>query len=90
MKVRMRVGMSGTYDGAPYPPVGELMELPEGLGHRFVEAGLAVYVNKALDDPDTPQPVVETEVELRPAVNSDVEVRPADLPRRGPGRPRRV
>ncbi len=54
MKVKMRVGITGTHNGVPYPPPGGVWEVPDALGAKLCAGGLA-------------EPVVEkdADVELR-------------------------
>jgi hypothetical protein len=51
MRVRMKVGLSGTRDGKDWPPVGGSVDLPDDEAAHLVTAGLAA--------PDDKQPPVE-------------------------------
>lgn len=93
MKVRMRVEMSGTLNGEPYPRLGEVGEVPDVVGEKLVASGLAVKAGAPLDDADRAarEGEHEDEVETRPAAVDEVEN--ATVPavtRRGPGRPRKT
>jgi len=78
MKVRMRIDMSGTYNGDPYPRAGAVVDLPDEVGAKLVAAGLAEPVkSKPAVESATAEP--ETETAVAPAVP----------PKRGPGRPRK-
>lgn len=67
MKVRMKVGMSGTRSGEDWPPLGGILEVDDEEGAQLCTAGLAV-------------PVVEDETEK--AVAPDAEKRD-DADKRG-------
>ncbi|MGP4048778.1 hypothetical protein [Streptomyces sp. 2A115] len=41
MRVRMKVALSGTRDGAPWPPVGGTADVPQGEAEHLLTAGLA-------------------------------------------------
>ena len=41
MRVCMKASLSGTRDGAPWPAVGETVDLPKDEAEHLVEAGLA-------------------------------------------------
>jgi len=88
MKVRMKVDISGTLNGAPYPARGEVGDLPEVVADKLVAAGLAARAGAPLDDAEhevkeaervAKEQVEEAEreaearVEERPAVKADVE-----------------
>lgn len=55
MKVRMKVGISGTHDGLDWPARGEVADVSDIEGADLCDRGLA-------------EPVVEDRVEKRPAV----------------------
>ena len=44
MKVRMSVALSGTRDGADWPPPGAQLDVPDDEGASLCAAGLAVPV----------------------------------------------
>ena len=55
MKVRMKVGVSGSRDGQPWPPIGETVDVPDAQGADLCAAGLAEPVadrkaEKAVDE----------------------------------------
>lgn len=41
MLVRLKVGMSGTRDGQPWPPRGSVVDLPDSEGAQYCAAGMA-------------------------------------------------
>lgn len=47
MKVRMKVGMSGTRNGEAWPKLGEVAELPTAEAAHYVAAGIAERVEDA-------------------------------------------
>lgn len=66
MKVRMKVGMSGTRNGEAWPKLGEVAELPTAEAAHYVAAGIAERVEVApvetatVPDPDvTAAPIPE-------------------------------
>lgn len=57
MKVRMKVYVSGSRNGEPWPGVGEIADMPDGEGAELCAAGLAApvadkgdKVEKAIDE----------------------------------------
>lgn len=54
MKVRMKVGVSGTHDGVDWPPRGGVADVSDAEGADLCDRGLA-------------EPVAEDRVEKRPA-----------------------
>lgn len=55
MKVKMKVEVSGTRDGQPWPKRGEVLELPDADGAQLCAGGLAEplpddHVEKAVPD----------------------------------------
>lgn len=42
MQVKLKVSISGTRDGAEWPPVGFPIDLPDGEAAQMIAAGLAV------------------------------------------------
>lgn len=59
MRVRMRVGISGTRNGRHWPRKGESIEVPEAEGAHLVASGMAVVDEgreTATDaEPETPE-----------------------------------
>lgn len=48
MQVKLLMGFNGLRaDGMPWPPVGTIMELPDGVAHGLIANGHAVAVNNA-------------------------------------------
>jgi len=54
MRVKLKVQLSGTRDGVPWPAVGSVVELPDDEAQSMVYAGTA----DALSDSDRPENVV--------------------------------
>ncbi|KAB8162925.1 hypothetical protein FH609_004140 [Streptomyces sp. 3MP-14] len=83
MRVRMKVQLSGTRNGRPWPGRGEGVELPEGEARKLLGAGMA--------EPETATPP-EPEVSAPPAAETSTppaaEERDPEPPKRGRGRPR--
>lgn len=44
MKVRMKVDMSGTHNGRPWPPRGGDIDLPDGIAAKLCASGQAIPV----------------------------------------------
>lgn len=57
MKVRMKVTISGTRDGQPWPERGAVVDLPAAEAEHLVAAGLA---EDAKDSQDSAKPAEET------------------------------
>lgn len=86
MRIRMKVEMSGTRNGEPWPKRGEVAELPTAEAAHLVGAGIAEQV------PDEP-PAVETATAPDAETSEPPETEDAAAPqtdeRRGRGRPRK-
>lgn len=86
MRIRMKVEMSGTRNGEPWPKRGEVAELPTAEAAHLVGAGIAEQV------PDE-VPVVETATAPEPEASAPPDAEDAAAPeteeRRGRGRPRK-
>lgn len=84
MKVRMKVGVSGTRDGQDWPPRGSVIDLPDAEAQQYCEAGMAEPV-AVFDEAETatmPEPEKRT---------SGLTTETGPTPKkRGPGRPRKV
>lgn len=55
MRVRMKVSVSGARNGVPWPPIGEVVDLPDHEGAALCDANLAEPVadrkaEKAVDE----------------------------------------
>lgn len=61
MRVEMRVELSGTRNGAEWPPVGGVVDLPDGEAVDLLNAGLA----GAVRDPDPETATVPPKVSRR-------------------------
>jgi hypothetical protein len=64
MQVRMRVSISGTRNGEPWPGLGQLVELPEAEALHMLNAGMA----EAVAEPEVVETAdVKLAAETRPA-----------------------
>lgn len=72
MKVRMKVGLSGTRDGIEWPPRGSVIELPDAEAADYCAAGMAEPVAEFKDD------------EEKAVVADDAEERGPLTTKRGP------
>ena len=53
MRVRMKVNLSGTRDGEPWPERGKTVDLPDDEAQHLIRAGIAEeHLDK--DEPDAP------------------------------------
>jgi hypothetical protein len=52
MKIRMLVTMTGTRNGAEWPPKGGEIDLPDGEAKDLCRGGLAEQVSAASTEPD--------------------------------------
>lgn len=59
MQVRMKVTISGTRDGQPWPPRGELVDLPDGEAEQMIRGGLAGAAGDDEAGADEETPAVE-------------------------------
>ena len=84
MRVRMKVDISGTLDGEPYPRNGEVGELSDTVAEKLLASGQAVKAGAPYDDAEREAQAL---VEERPAPQADVET--TTTVKRGPGRPRK-
>lgn len=86
MKVEIKVAQTGLYNGQPWPPVGETIDLPDHVAVGMIANG---QVEAVRGPSATKQEQVEevaqakdeaagtAEVETRPAAVAEVEKRPA-------------
>lgn len=49
MRIRMKVGLSGTRNGVDWPPAGEETDIPTGEAQHLVDAGIAEKVEEGED-----------------------------------------
>ncbi|MGW1440289.1 hypothetical protein ACWD7M_34215 [Streptomyces griseus] len=70
MRIRMKVGLSGTRNGVDWPPAGEVTDIPTGEAQHLVDAGIA----EKADDGD--EAAAESPVEAATAPDA-AERRPA-------------
>ena len=52
MKVRLRLQLTGTRDGEPWPPPGTVVDLPDHEAADLVAAGLAADPDEDVEDRD--------------------------------------
>lgn len=83
MKVRLKIDVSGTRNGAPWPARGEIVELPDQEAADMCANGQADPVAEKASD--KAEKAVAPEAEQRSGLTTE------DGPtRRGPGRPRKA
>lgn len=83
MKIRMKVAVSGTRNGRPWPPIGEEVDLPDHEAKEYCSAGLADPVAVKKDADAAEKAVAANDSEKRAE-------EPAADDKRRPGRPRKV
>lgn len=82
MRIRMKVEMSGTRNGHPWPARGEVVDIPTGEAQHLVASGIAE---------EAPREREETAVPPSPEVSTPPAPEVASTPpaeKRGRGRPR--
>lgn len=86
MRIRMKVEMSGTRNGEPWPKRGEVAELPTAEAAHLVGAGIAEEVRHEAPTVETAvAPVAETSEQP----DTEDAAAPETEERRGRGRPRK-
>ncbi|MFC8290069.1 hypothetical protein ACFUJ0_06095 [Streptomyces sp. NPDC057242] len=58
MRIRMRVTLTGTYNGEPWPSKGEVLDVPDDVAEQLVRYGAAELVEEPVEEP-APEPVEE-------------------------------
>lgn len=53
MKIRMNIDISGTRNGEPWPPKGEVADVPTGEAQHLVAAGIAEEVTEETAEVET-------------------------------------
>ncbi|MET9705367.1 hypothetical protein [Streptomyces griseus] len=86
MRIRMKIAMSGLRNGQPWPPVGQVTDLPTGEAQHLCASGIAEEVN---DDPDAEETATPPEAETAKAPDAETTTPPAET-KRGRGRPRKT
>lgn len=91
MRVRMKVGVSGTRNGQPWPARGETLDLPDDEGAQMCASGMAEPVAEH-DKAEKAVPAETAEKRAEPEKTDDKggdkgDSQPA---KRGPGRPRKT
>ncbi|MFC8156314.1 hypothetical protein ACFUO0_20065 [Streptomyces cinereoruber] len=56
MRIRMRVTLSGTYNGAPWPPRGEALDVPADEAEQLIRYGAAELVEDTPEEPAAAEP----------------------------------
>jgi hypothetical protein len=82
MRVKMKVQVSGTRDGLPWPDRGETVDLPDEEAAQLCAAGMAETVK------DTTEKAVPKQAETTEPEQTETTEKPAPE-KRGPGRPRK-
>lgn len=82
MRVKMKVQVSGTRNGRPWPDRGETMALPDEEAAQLCAAGMAETVK------GEPEKAVPAKAETTEPVKAESTEKPAPE-KRGPGRPRK-
>jgi len=84
MRIRMKVQMSGTRNGQPWPPVGEPVDLPAGEAQRLCASGIA----KDIPDEEEVETATPPAPETSAPAPAEVSIPPEPV-KRGRGRPRK-
>lgn len=76
----VRADMSGTRNGVPWPPIGEVIDLPAAEGESYVLAGIVAPVEPPTPPAPKPKPKrgrksARATVEVATADDADVETR---------------
>lgn len=85
MRISMKVHMSGSRNGQPWPPVGEPVDLPTGEAQHLCASGIAEEVRDELADEET---TTIPAAEVAEPLAAEVSEPPAET-KRGRGRPRK-
>ena len=64
MKVRIKIQPSGPYNGEPWPPVGEVIDLPDHVALGMLQSGSVTAV-KAEEKVETATPKTRAETATR-------------------------
>ncbi|WP_146066203.1 hypothetical protein [Streptomyces sp. ZL-24] len=86
MRIRMRIAMSGLRNGKPWPPVGQVTDLPTGEAQHLCASGIAEEVT---DTPPAEETATPPEAETAKAPAAETSSPPAET-KRGRGRPRKT
>lgn len=74
MHIVMRLKITGTRDGADWPPVGGELEVPDDEGADLIRNGYALPADephtRALIEPDTERALIKPTVRHRPSKES--------------------
>lgn len=73
MKVRIKVPLTGLYNGEPWPQVGKTIDLPDHVAEGMIRVGHVEAVAQPAKKAEKP---AEKKVETRPAPAAGVETRP--------------
>ena len=67
MKIRIKAGLSGLYNGKPWPEVGDTIDVPDVVAVGLLDGGFAAAVKEADEvETATPKADVETAVKRGP------------------------
>ena len=83
MRVKMKVQLSGTRNGKPWPGMGETLELPGEEAAQMCASGMAETVKGETEK------AVPAKAETTEPVEAEVTEKPQPE-KRGPGRPRKT
>jgi hypothetical protein len=83
MRVMMKVQLSGTRNGQPWPGKGETMELPDDEAAQMCASGMAETVKGKTEK------AVPAKAETTAPAEAEVTEKPQPE-KRGPGRPRKT
>jgi hypothetical protein len=62
MKIRMKVDISGTRNGEPWPARGEVIDLPTDEAQSLIDSNMAEAITKAKAETAAVEPAEETAV----------------------------
>lgn len=83
MRVKMKVQLSGTRNGKPWPSMGETLDLPAEEAAQMCASGMAETVKGETEK------AVPAKAETTEPVEAEVTEKPQPE-KRGPGRPRKT
>ena len=85
MRIRMKIAMSGLRNGKPWPPVGQVTDLPTGEAQHLCASGIAEEV---ADKPPAEETATAPAAETAQVPEAETADPPAET-KRGRGRPRK-
>ncbi|MFD4662459.1 hypothetical protein [Streptomyces halstedii] len=86
MRIRMKIAMSGLRNGQPWPPVGQITDIPTGEAQHLCASGIAEEVSDGppAEETATPPPPEDTKAPAPETATAPAETK------RGRGRPRKT